>query len=166
MRCVRHERDGMRSRFSGAAHRRGRLHTGHRQQVLPESRAPTGNAAANAPKPESTAGNVGRQAGSTSPSLPAKPDDLVTQGWKETTHPGEAVNGRRVFINPKTGQTIEFDKGRSGEPGWRGQDHYHVRNPNATGRNDKYLDREGHPVPNGSKRSHIPPEIGETNGSD
>jgi len=89
-------------------------------------------------------------------SLPPKPDDLLRQGWKEITHPKELANGRRVFVNPETNQTVEFDKGRPGEPAWRGQDHYHIRNPDATGKGDKYLSRDGLPVPDGSKRSHIP----------
>jgi hypothetical protein len=128
------------------------------KQILPGRRSPPGNAAVNAAKPGNAAGNVGEQAEATIPSLPAKPDDLLAQGWKETSHPGEAVSGRRVFVDPGTGQTVEFDKGRPGQPGWRGRDHYHIRNLDAAGKGDKYLDRDGRPVPDGSKQSHLPPD--------
>lgn len=90
------------------------------------------------------------------PPLPANPDDMLAQGWRETTHPAAAAKGRRTFVDPETGQTIEFDKGRPGEFGFRGEDHYHVRSPRATGKRDYYLDKDGRPVPDGSKPSHIP----------
>lgn len=89
--------------------------------------------------------------------LPANPDDLLRKGWIETTHPKEAENGRRTFENPQTGQKIEFDKGEPGEFGFRGKGHYHYLNPNRTGKRDDYLDVNGNPVPDGSKRSHTIP---------
>ena len=91
------------------------------------------------------------------PRLPANPDDLVAQGWKETSHPAAAAAGRRTFQNPKTGEIVEFDKAKPGATGFRGQDHYHVRNPRATGKSDYYLDKNGNPVPDGSKASHLSP---------
>jgi hypothetical protein len=109
------------------------------KQALPEIDSTTGGVIGepvdiigHAKKPLNIGNGGSKPYGSTKPSLPANPDDLLAQGWKETTHPGE--------------------------PGWRGQDHYHVRNPNTAGRGGKYLDREGRPVPNGSKPSHIPPD--------
>ncbi len=90
--------------------------------------------------------------------LPANPDDLLNQGWEERSHAAEAANGRRVFVRTATGDSVEFDKGKSGAPGWRGKDHYHIRNRDAAGRGDKYLDREGNPVPRNSERSHILPD--------
>ena len=86
--------------------------------------------------------------------LPENPDDLLEEGWEEEEH--RAPNRRR-FRNPETGETIEFDTGQPGKPGWRGRDHYHRPNPNATGDSDRYLDRYGNPVPKNSQPSHIPP---------
>jgi hypothetical protein len=136
------------------------------RQVLPKASSRTGGSAAeesadeavNAEKPL----NAGKE-GSTPtelkrPSLPASPDDLLAQAWKETTHPKAGATGHRTFVNPKTGQTVEFDSGRPGQAGWRGKDHYHIINPDATGDGDLYLDQQGRPVPNGSKPSHIPPD--------
>ena len=90
-------------------------------------------------------------------SLPAKPDDLLAQGWHETSHPGAAALGHRMFENPRTGEIIRFDKGRPGTPGFEGKDHYHRLNPNRTGRHDEYLDVNGNPVARGSDPSHILP---------
>jgi hypothetical protein len=92
------------------------------------------------------------------PSLPANPDDLLAQGWKETTHPKAGAAGHRTFVNPKTGQTVEFDIAKPGEPGWSGQDHYHLRNPESTSRLDRYLDKNGRAVRAGSEPSHLPPD--------
>ena len=93
----------------------------------------------------------------TQPSLPANPDDLLVQGWKDTTHPEAAKMGHRTFENPKTGEMIRFDNGRPGKPGFEGQDHYHRLNSNSTGNRDKYLDVNGNPVARGSDPSHILP---------
>jgi hypothetical protein len=92
------------------------------------------------------------------PRLPANPDDLLDQGWVERSHHAEVANGRRVFVNPATGDSVEFDKGRPGASGWRGRDHYHIRNRNASGSGDKYLDRAGNPAARSSERSHIVPD--------
>jgi hypothetical protein len=91
------------------------------------------------------------------PTLPANPDDLLAQGWRESTHPEAAKMGHRTFENPKTGEMIRFDQGRPGEPGFEGQDHYHRLNPNSIGNRDKYLDLNGNPVARGSNPSHILP---------
>ena len=89
--------------------------------------------------------------------LPKNPDDLLKDGWIETTHPNAAVSGRRTFEDPRTGEKLSFDKGRAGEPGFRGSDHYHRANPDGTSKRDEYLDVHGNPTPDGSKRSHILP---------
>ena len=123
------------------------------RQFLPESRSPT----ANAGKPESMASDVNKQTETPGLSLPAKPDDLLTQGWKETTHPEAAKLGHRKFENPKTGEIVRFDEGRPGQPGFEGQDHYHRLNPNKTSKRDEYLDLNGNPVARGSGPSHILP---------
>ncbi len=91
--------------------------------------------------------------------LPANPDELSKEGWIETTNPTAAKTGRREFVNPKTGEEISFDKGRPGEPGFRGKDHYHRKNPTSAGKKDSNLDVNGNSVPGGSKRSHIIPGV-------
>src|SRR5262249_30447277 len=92
------------------------------------------------------------------PPLPRDPNQLVNEGWQETTHPAQAANSnRREFTNPATGDRVAFDQARTGAPGWEGQDHYHVYNPNSTGRSDMYLDSSGNPCARGSNASHILP---------
>ena len=53
---------------------------------------------------------------------------------------------------------IRFDLGSAGAQGFRGKNHYHIYNPNATGQRDLYLDKMGNPVRKGAKTSHILPE--------
>jgi hypothetical protein len=89
--------------------------------------------------------------------LPENPDDLLEEGWEETSHPKAKEAGRRTFKNPETGEEIIFDKGKPGQHGWEGRDHYHRPNPNSTSRHDEYLDINGDPVRRGSGPSHIPP---------
>jgi hypothetical protein len=57
----------------------------------------------------------------------------------------------------KNGLTVRFDKGKKGNPGFGGKDHYHILNPNSTGKHDYYLDKYGNPVAKNSKASHILP---------
>lgn len=92
--------------------------------------------------------------------LPTSPDLLLTDGWTEVTDSRAAKSNTRVFTENSTGLRIRFDKGVSGEHGFRGTDHYHIDNPNATGKLDQYLDVNGNPVPRGSRKSHILPEGG------
>ena len=87
--------------------------------------------------------------------LPKDPDDLLKRGWIETTHPDATGTGHREFENPDTGEKISFDKGRPGQPGFEGRDHYHRLNPNPSSKRESNLDVHGNPVPRGSKRSHI-----------
>ena len=87
--------------------------------------------------------------------LPNNPDDLLKRGWIETTHPDATGTGHREFENPDTGEKISFDKGRPGQPGFEGRDHYHRLNPNPSSKRESNLDVHGNPVPRGSKRSHI-----------
>ena len=91
--------------------------------------------------------------------LPHNPDDLVNKGgWKEVTDPRMAANSsRREFVDPQTGQKIAFDKGKPGATGFEGKDHYHMYNPNSTGKGDFYLDINGNPVPKNNPASHILP---------
>jgi len=90
------------------------------------------------------------------PKLPKDPDDLVEKyGYNETSHPDAVAKGHRRFKNSSTGDTLEFDKGKKGESGHKGRDHYHRLNPNKTGKRDAFLDKNGKPVPKGSKASHL-----------
>jgi len=96
------------------------------------------------------------KSGSVDPTLPANPDDLLKQpGWKETTYPDAGKHGRRTFENQKTGEQLDYDKGRPGHTGHKAHDHYHRPNPNASGRHDEYLDGQGNPVRDQSNPSHI-----------
>ena len=66
----------------------------------------------------------------------------------------------RTFHDPATNLDIRFDKGDPTKNGFAAKDHYHVENPNKTGKMDAYLDIDGNPVPKGSKASHIFPNGG------
>ena len=46
-----------------------------------------------------------------------------------------------------------------GQPGHRGRDHYHRLNPNSKGKQDRFLDKDGNPVPDKSGPSHLYPEL-------
>ncbi len=77
--------------------------------------------------------------------------------WEDISHPRAKKNGHYKFRNRKTGEIIEFDKGKAGKNGHQGHDHYHRPNPNKTGESDWYLDGNGNPVPDGSENSHLYP---------
>ncbi len=89
--------------------------------------------------------------------LPANPSDLVDQGYHDVSHPEAAAAGHQTLEHPETGDRVRFDKGKPGAPGHEGTDHYHRDNPNATGKKDQYLDKDGNPVPRGSDASHLKP---------
>ena len=89
--------------------------------------------------------------------LPENPDDLLKRGYEETTHSKAARAGHRTFVNPDTGDEVRFDKGKSNEPGHRGEDHYHRTNPHTRGKADRYLDAQGRPCPKNSPQSHLLP---------
>lgn len=61
------------------------------------------------------------------------------------------------FKDRESGLEIEFHAGRQGQKGWRGKDHYHIKNPDSTNDNNYYLDKNGNPCPKGSKDSHLVP---------
>lgn len=89
-------------------------------------------------------------------SLPKNPNKLLKMGWKDTTPTNMARNTTsKVYTN--NGLRVRFDKGNTGVGGYGGKDHYHVFNPNSTGKSDYYLDIKGNPVPKNSKASHIIP---------
>ena len=75
-------------------------------------------------------------------------------GWEDIT-PELMRNNSNSRTYKKNGVTVRFDKGTPNSTGFSGQDHYHILNPNATGKHDYYLDKFGNPVPKNSKASHI-----------
>lgn len=88
--------------------------------------------------------------------LPENPSALVKNGWKDVTPDGMLNNtSSREYLDDATGLKVRFDAGKQGANGFEGVDHYHVYNPNSTGKMDYYLDINGNPVPKGSKASHI-----------
>ena len=91
-------------------------------------------------------------------SLPNNPDIMVKNGWIEISHPNAKASGHRMFKEERSGLKIEFDKKVPGAPGYKGLNHYHILNPNATNAKNKYLDKNGNPVRNGSPKSHIMPK--------
>ncbi len=107
----------------------------------------------------SSSGNsIKEKAANIAQSLPKDPDKLLETGWQETTHPEmRDKSNSRDFFDPSTEITVRFDKGKPEAPGFRGKNHYHIENPNRTGKRDFYLDKDGNPVPKGSDASHIIP---------
>jgi len=89
---------------------------------------------------------------------PENPDELLDEGYEETTHPKAAEKGVRRFKNPDTNDEVEFHKGKPGKNGWEGKDHYHRFNPGRRGKGDAMLDKHGNPVPKGSNASHLVPK--------
>ena len=75
-------------------------------------------------------------------------------GWEDITPELMRKNSTSRTYR-KNGTTVRFDKGNSNANGYLGKDHYHILNPNATGKHDYYLDEFGNPVPKNSKASHI-----------
>ncbi len=93
--------------------------------------------------------------GGIDPSLPKNPNK--DKNWKDVSHPEAKNKGRHKYRNKKTGEEIEYDKGKPGEHGHKGHDHYHRPNPNKTGRHDEYLDKDYNPVARNSEESHLYP---------
>lgn len=90
--------------------------------------------------------------------LPKNPNSLLKKGWKNITPESMSKSTSSVvYKESKTGLTVRFDKGTRDANGYSGKDHYHVHNPNSTGKHDYYLDKNGNPVPKNSKASHIIP---------
>ncbi len=87
-------------------------------------------------------------------SVPASPEELG-EDWVETTSSKNQTGNYRRFKNKETGEEVQYDKGKPGEPGWEGKDHWHRFNPNSKNNRDLYLDKNGNPVRKGSDPSHI-----------
>ena len=68
-------------------------------------------------------------------SLPANPDTLLKEGWKEITSTAMKQNSNsREFYDPRTGYTIRFDKKQPSRTGFAGKDHYHIKIPMQPGK--------------------------------
>ena len=91
------------------------------------------------------------------PEVPDSLDDLIKNGWKDIT-PKDMIYNTRSKTFSKGEWTIRVDKAQKNANGYRGKDHYHILNPNSTGKLDYYLDKNGKPVAKNSKASHIIPE--------
>lgn len=82
----------------------------------------------------------------------------MKNGWTETTPTKMKQNkDSQTFHDTKTGFNIRFDKETTGANGFKGKDHYHIENPNAIGKSDKYLYKNGNPCAKVQKASHIIP---------
>lgn len=92
-------------------------------------------------------------------SLPPKPNKKFYENWTDITDSRAKEHSTSVtFKNNDNGLKIRFDPAEKGAPGFKGKNHYHVFNPDATGVKDRYLDKDGNPVSRNSKASHIIPE--------
>lgn len=110
---------------------------------------------------QNTNNGISAEAKAVMENLPKNPSKLLDGGWQETTHPKMAERtASRTFHDPVTNLDVRFDKGDPAQNGFAAKDHYHVENPNRTGKMDFYLDVDGNPVPKGSKESHIFPNGG------
>ena len=67
------------------------------------------------------------------------------------------VTKDRTFFDKSKKLEMEYHPAKPEQPGWRGKDHYHIKNPNSTSRHDFYLDKNGNPCPKGSDSSHLTP---------
>lgn len=89
--------------------------------------------------------------------LPSTPASLLSNGWEDISDPRAAAAGYQTIREIRTGLRLRFDSGVPDQSGFRGQNHYHILNPNTTSNKDLYLDRYGNPVRKNSKASHILP---------
>lgn len=91
-------------------------------------------------------------------SLPQTGAGLSARGWVDISHPSQATIGSYTYKEPSTGLRIRYDTPTQGASGFKGKDHFHILNPNATSTRDMYLDAQGNPVAKNSKASHILPK--------
>lgn len=89
------------------------------------------------------------------PNLPGDP--FNHPDWEEISHEKEKQYGHHKFRNKNTEEKIGFDRGKRGEPGHRGRDHFHRYNPNSKNNTDLYLDKNGKPIAKSSPESHLYP---------
>ena len=91
-------------------------------------------------------------------SLPKSSNNLSKSKWTDISHPNQKSAGHYEYKENATGLKIRFDKGDKNMSGYRGKDHYHIYNPNATSNKDFYLDKNANPVSKSSTKSHILPK--------
>ena len=91
--------------------------------------------------------------------LPQDPDSLLKDPrWKEISHPNAREQGHRTFENQETGEKLRYDEGKPGQPGHKGQSHWHRYNPDSQiGKKDEYLNASDSPVARDSPESHLYP---------
>ena len=90
--------------------------------------------------------------------LPQTGSDLTNIGWIDISHPSQANMGSFTYKDPTTGLKIRYDTPTPGENGFKGKNHFHILNPNATNARNMYLDIHGNPVAKNCKASHILPK--------
>jgi RHS repeat-associated protein len=85
------------------------------------------------------------------PSKPL-PDDPSKLGpdWKK--NPDHKDPSGEEYVNDKTGEKLEWNKGRPGKPGWRGKDHWHHTPPGG--------ERSGHQRPGETIKRYAPAAVG------
>ena len=90
--------------------------------------------------------------------LPPCPDKKFLEEWNDITHPKARENSSNIkYEHKKTGLRVRFDPATPGAPGFNGKDHWHVYNPNKTGKQNEYLDENANPTGRNSDTSHILP---------
>ena len=85
-------------------------------------------------------------------------DKEFMKNWRKTSHPDAEAAGHQEFVNRNDPtQQLRFDRAKPGEPGHKGQDHWHRINPNRKIDGKQYLDENGNPVNRNTHGSHLYP---------
>ena len=91
--------------------------------------------------------------------LPPVPTLEWLKDWQEfVIEKAIGHTAAREFYHTLTKLRVRFDPKTEGAPGFRGKDHWHIRNPNAKNKRNLYLDENGNPVMKDSDESHIIPK--------
>ncbi|MBR2733418.1 MAG: hypothetical protein IKD80_04115 [Selenomonadaceae bacterium] len=92
-------------------------------------------------------------------SLPPTPTQKFFQTWKEfIIEKAVGHTTAREFYHILTKLRVRFDPAKEGAPGFEGKDHWHIRNPNTNGKQNRYLDKDANPVRKGADEFHIIPK--------
>ncbi len=86
---------------------------------------------------------------------PCSPSELNSDWVEVTPELMKERSQRREFQHKKTKLKIAFDKGISGLPKYRGENHWHIYNPYSKSVRDYYLDKNGNPIHKNNGNSHI-----------
>ena len=91
--------------------------------------------------------------------LPPLPTPEWLKDWQEFVIE-EAIGhtAAREFYHILTKLRVRFDPAKEGASGFEGKNHWHIRNPETSGKKDRYLDSNGNPVKKGADESHIIPK--------